>query len=166
MRAHLHPFCKNAEIELFVWRMGIVVRKRETEQECIHAEYFFEIIDDRNRTALAHEHRIATERGFERSQSRLRLRAIWSNKVGFAAVPFLNFDPDGWGADFPKILPHEFAYLSRSLIWHKAHGEFRAGPRGDDRLTAVALVTAREPVDFQSRPGTPLFHGRKTAFPK
>src|SRR5204863_7638193 len=50
------------------------------------------------------------------------------------------------------------------LIRHELRRGFGARLRGDDRLAAFALVTAREAVDLKRRPGGALFVRREAAF--
>ena len=44
-------FVETPEIELFVGRMHTIVVERETDHECVHAQYGLEVADDRDRAA-------------------------------------------------------------------------------------------------------------------
>ena len=82
MRAHQLALGKAIEVELLVGRVRVVVGQRQSQQERVGAENFLEIIDNGNRAAFSHEHRLATESQLQRAQGGLRLRAGGRDQIG------------------------------------------------------------------------------------
>ena len=108
----------------------------------------FEIVDDGNRAAFAHQHRRAAERGFERAQRRLCLARSWARPD----TPPRRDRPRSPAArrrtDFSDMAADEFANFCRSLVRHEAAGDFRPRPRRHNRLAAFTLVAARQAIDL------------------
>ena len=71
VRAHALALLKTVEVELFVGRMGIVIRQTNAKQQRVRSEDILKLVHDGNRAAFAHEHRLRAEGFFQRAQSGL-----------------------------------------------------------------------------------------------
>ena len=143
--------------------MGVVVRQSQTEQQRLRAEDFFELVDNRDGAAFAHQDRLAAKRQFQCAQRRPRLAALRRNQIRLRAVAGLNLQPHRRRADFFEIIADDFADFRRTLVRHEAAGDFRARHGGHDGLAAVALIAAGQAVDFKRRTRAAAFHRRETA---
>ena len=74
--AHQLAVGKTIQVELFVGRMGVVIRQGQSEQQGIRVEMFFEIVHDGNGTALANEHRLLSEGGFQGAQGAVAILLV------------------------------------------------------------------------------------------
>src|SRR5260370_37721916 len=129
--------------------MCVVIWQRETQQERIRAQKPLELVDDWNGAALAHEHRLAAEGGFERGQGGLRLQAGGRDQVRLGAVSGLDLDTDGLWADFLQMPGYQWDDPRRMLVGDEAGCDLGARPRGNDRLAAFTLVTAGQAIDLE-----------------
>ena len=118
MRAHQLAFFKTVEAEFFVRRMGVVIRQAEAEEQRVRTENFFELIDDGDRAALAHENRLVTKGFFQRAQRGLRRLAGGRDEIGFRTVPRLDLEPHGRRTNFFQVREHGFVDTFRLLIRH------------------------------------------------
>src|SRR5579871_5380934 len=63
--AHHLAFVEAIEMEFFVWRMGVVIRQAEAEEQRIRAKDFLELVDDGDGAALTHEDGFVAEGIFQ-----------------------------------------------------------------------------------------------------
>mgnify|MGYP003337797830 CR=1 FL=1 len=155
-----HTWYHNARTDLYGVRHGWVTKPLE---EYTQADMTAEI----NRAGDWLDEHIGRDpdRSFTYPCGHLTLGVPPSRAAYAAAVARLDFKPHGRGADLAEKLRSRRDDFVRRLIWNQAHGDFRAGPRGDDGLASLTLVTAREPVDFERRSDAPLFHWRVALLP-
>ena len=108
--------------------MGVVVGEGEAEEQGVGAEIFFEVVDDGDGAAFAHQDRFVTEGGLQRAQRRFCLRAGGRNQVRLGTVAGIDYKAAGWRAILEEELSRRVDDLARILVRDEAHGDLRTRP--------------------------------------
>ena len=161
--SHPHACRVTGQIKFFVWRMRIVVRQCQAQQQGVGVKMFPELVHDGNGTALANQDRLVAEGGLERPHRRLRLLAFGRDEIRFATVTGLDLQAHRrWTEPF-EVSAHEGTDFSRFLVRHEAKGQLGPCPGRDDGLGSLALVAAGQAVDFDGGASAASFGGRVAA---
>ena len=115
-RTHVHPFGKGRETHFFIGRMGVVIRQPEPKQESVRPQHFLEFSDDGDGTSLTHQDGPLSESHFKSIHRCLGIGAIWGRHIGLAAVPRLEVEAHGLGADGLQV-PFEQATFFWDPDW-------------------------------------------------
>ena len=124
------------------------------------------MLDNRDRAALAQQHRFVAERSLERLERGLGQGAGRRDDVRVGAVAQLDLDTHRRRAECLQLLGNQAKDFFGILIRHEAHGDLCAGEAGHDGFAALALVAAGEAVDLERRPSGTLLVGREAFFAK
>src|ERR1700730_3736846 len=100
--------------------MGLAIWKRQPEEQCIHAQHFFECLRDWNAASLADERNRLVERFCKGSLRRFSKRRVGPHNVWPARMLIDNFDFNRIGTFLFQEVRYCRSQFLRILIWHQS----------------------------------------------
>ena len=141
------PLVKAVRLIFFIGRMGVVIRHPSPSRRVSAPSTSL------NSVTMGMEPPHASgwapfESHFKSIHRCLGIGAIWGRHIGLAAVPRLEVEAHGLGADGLQVPFEQAKYFSGILTGHQATGDLRRSLGWDDGL-AFSLISRSQPIDFQ-----------------
>ena len=172
----LHSLLCHTQFEVLVRGMQVGVRREEPDHDRVEARLATDVADDGHAAAFAQvqggfaeglgDGFIGLTEGAGEDGVLIfrRVRAIgWADVIRGVALHFLNLHPDALGRAGVNSLGHLAMHHHRVLARHEATGNLGEDLGRNDRLGALALVTATNAIELERRRKT---HGLEPVEPR
>src|SRR5207253_9395358 len=146
-----NPGIEILEREVFIWRMGAAIRKREPEQERFDAENLSKIGNNRDATSLSNEHGITIESMFERALRGFAVFGIGIGEIPWARMTGSYIETYSRWTIFLKMFLRQRSNFVAVLIRNEPESQLGECFATNHRLGASTLVSPAQPVDFRRR---------------